>query len=92
MMNTIANHKVLQRISKPTETLEQQAERLYYEHDAAPAGTVEHNRKSWLAAVRYLGHQWIGKVHSSRDAIVLAVAAAGAIPFLVMDIAAKVTT
>lgn len=89
-MNTIANHKILQRAVKPVETLEQQAERLFPDAPYAPAGTVEHNRKSWLAAVRYLGHQWLGKVHASRDGIALAVAAAGSLPFLVIDIAQKV--
>ena len=91
-MNTITNHKVLRTRTISQETLEEQAHRLFPDAPYAPLGTVEHNRKSWLAAVRYLGSKWLGKVHASRDAIVLAVAAAGAIPFLIIDIAAKVTT
>ena len=74
------------RVVRHTETLEEQAERLFPDAPYAPTGTVEHNRAAWIAAVRYLGRKWLGKVHDSRDAIVLAVAAAGAIPFLIIDI------
>ena len=63
-MTTITQRKMLRtRTISQEETLEQQAERLFPDAPYAPLGTVEHNREAWLAAVRYLGSKWVGRVH-----------------------------
>jgi len=85
---TIRERKIL---ASRRETLEQQAERLFPEHVCSTERTTEHNRSAWLRAVQILGAKWRGKVHDARDGIVLFVAGAGALPFLVMDILEKLT-
>lgn len=45
-----------------SETLEQQAKRLWPERAGVPEQVTLHNRAAWLKAVKYLGDRWVGRV------------------------------
>lgn len=79
---------------------EAHAERVITMHILTTDELVIHNREKLARAIQYLGHKWllspaqhVARVaHEKRDGLALFVASAGAAPFLVMDVVAKVTT